>query len=140
MQWLFGLFTKIIKRSGTSFCCTFPVWFFYKNLIFHLWTKFRCHTFFPSRDIKRNVLLSSYLDNWWRHELWDLSSIILKSNGRQVEKEGRTEIKKIEYLEKEKSFLDEIKSIVHNFWRNIIWWKNKKLIKIADRSFKDSKS
>ena len=33
------------------------------------------------------------------------------SSGRQVEKEGRTEIQKIEYLKNEKSFLDEIKSI-----------------------------
>ena len=40
----FGLFTKIIKRSGTSFCCTFSAWFFYKNvlyLILHLWTGFQ---------------------------------------------------------------------------------------------------
>ena len=39
---------------------------------------------------------------------------------------------KFEYLENEKSFLDEIKKIFHSFWRPIIWWKNKKLIKIAD--------
>ena len=45
----------------------------------------------------------------------DLSSIILQSNDRQVEKEGRTEIQKIEYLENEKSFLDEIKRIFHSF-------------------------
>ena len=31
------------------------------------------------------------------------------------EKEGRTEIQKYEYLENEKSFLDEIKSIFHSF-------------------------
>ena len=30
------------------------------------------------------------------------------------------------------SFLDEIKSISHSFWRAIIWWKNKKIWK---RSF-----
>ena len=41
--------------------------------------------------------------------------MILKSNGQQVEKEGRTEIQKFEYLENEKSFLDEIKSIFHSF-------------------------
>ena len=35
----------------------------------YLWTKFQSHTFFPSQDIKQNVLLSSYLDNWWRHKL-----------------------------------------------------------------------
>ena len=58
------------------------------------------------------------------------------SNGRQVEKEGRTEIQKNEYIENEKSFSDEIKSIYHSFWRAIIWWKNKKLMKIADTSFK----
>ena len=38
-----------------------------------------------------------------------------------------------------KSFLDEIKSIFHSFWRTIICWKNKKLMKIADTSFKQNK-
>ena len=37
--------------------------------------------------------------------------MILQRNGQQVEKEGRTEIQKFEYLENEKSFLDKIKSI-----------------------------
>ena len=37
--------------------------------------------------------------------------------------------KKCEYLQYKKSFLDEIKNIFHSFWRAIIWWKNKKLIK-----------
>ena len=44
----------------------------------------------------------------WRHELLDLSSIILQSNGRHVKKEGRIEIEKFEYLENKKSFLDEL--------------------------------
>ena len=39
---------------------------------------------------------------------------------------GRTEIQKYEYLENEKSFLDEIKNIFHSFWRAIIWWKSQK--------------
>ena len=43
-------------------------------------------------------------------------------------KEGE-KLQKLEYLENEKSFLDEIKNIFHSFWRAIIWWKNKKLIK-----------
>ena len=37
---------------------------FFKNvpyLILYQWTKFQCHTFFSSQDIKQNVLLSSYL-------------------------------------------------------------------------------
>ena len=35
-------------------------------------------------------------------------------------KEGK-KLQKIEYLENEKSFLDEIKNIFHNFRRAIIW-------------------
>ena len=42
-------------------------------------------------------------------------------------------IQKFKYIKNEKSFLDEIKNI---FWRAIIWWKNKNLLKIADTSFK----
>ena len=37
------------------------------------------------------------------------------------EKKERTEIQKTEYLENEKGFLDEIKSIIHSFSRTIIW-------------------
>ena len=58
----FGLFTKIKKRSGTSFWCTSSALFFHKNvpyLVLYQWTKFQCHTFFSSQDIKQNVLLSS---------------------------------------------------------------------------------
>ena len=78
-----------------------------------------------SWDIKPDVLLSSYLDGWWHHKLYDLSWIKLKSNGWQGEKEGKVEIQKCEYLENEKGFLDEIKNIFHSFWRAIIWWKIK---------------
>ena len=50
-------------------------------------------------------------------------------------------LKKFEYLENEKSFLDEIKNIFYSFWRPVIWSKNKHLIKkIADTSFKDRKN
>ena len=35
-------------------------------------------------------------------------------------KEGKAEIQKLEYLKEEKSFLDEIKSIFHNYLRAII--------------------
>ena len=41
------------------------------------------------------------------------------------EKEGKTEIQKIEYFKNEKSFLDEAKNIFHSFWRAIIWLKIK---------------
>ena len=41
----------------------------------------------------------------------------------------RKKLQKFECLEKEKSFLDEIKNILHSFWRAVIWWKNNNLIK-----------
>ena len=59
----FGLFTKIKKGSGISLWASFCAWFFHKNvpyLMLYQLTKFQCHIFFPSQDIKQNVLLSSY--------------------------------------------------------------------------------
>ena len=53
-------------------------------------------------------------------------------------KEGKMEIQNFEYLENEKSFFNEIKSIFYSFWRAIICWKNKNLIKIADTSFNNN--
>ena len=38
-------------------------------------------------------------------------------------------LQKFEYLENDKSFLGEIENIFHNFWRGIIWRKNKNLTK-----------
>ena len=46
----------------------------------------------------------------------------LYNNGWQGEKEEKMEKQKFKYLENEKSFLDEIKTIFHSFWRAIIWW------------------
>ena len=67
----FGLFSKMKKASGASFWCTFSVWSFYKKyLILYQLTKFQCHTLFLSQDVKQNVLLSFYLDRWWRHKLF----------------------------------------------------------------------
>ena len=37
----------------------------------------------------------------------------------------RKKLRKFEYLENTKSFLDKTKSIFHSFWRAIIWWKKK---------------
>ena len=42
--------------------------------------------------------------------------------------EKKEKLLKFEYLENEKSFVDEI-NIFHSFWRAIICWKNKKMIK-----------
>ena len=43
-------------------------------------------------------------------------------------KEGE-KLQKFEYLENEKSFLDEIKNTFHSFSRASIWWENKNLMK-----------
>ena len=57
--------------------------------------------------------------NSWHHKLFHfrLSFWIWKVW------EGREKLQKTEYLENEKSFLDEIKNIFHSFWRAIVWWK-----------------
>ena len=52
-----------------------------------------------------------YLPKWKRGLGLDLSSKNLERNCWQGEKEGKTEIQKLEYLKNEKSFLDEIKNI-----------------------------
>ena len=78
----FGLFTKIKKGSWTGFWCIISAWFFHKNvpyLILYQLTKFQCQIFFLSSNIKQNELLSSYLDNCWRHKLEDLSWIIVQT-------------------------------------------------------------
>ena len=55
------------------------------------------------------------------------TSICPFESGKSGKEEGK--IQKFEYLNNEKSFLDEMKNIFHSFWRAIIWWKNKKFIK-----------
>ena len=64
-----GYLAKLKRGQGLAFGAA---WFFDKNvpyLIPYQWTKFPCHTLFLSQDIKQNVLLSSYLDSWWRHKI-----------------------------------------------------------------------
>ena len=40
---------------------------------------------------------------------------------KRKKERGRQKLKKIEYLEHEKRFLDEIKSILHKYLKAIIW-------------------
>ena len=123
----YGLFIKIRSGSRTTLWCTYSAWFFLKNvpyLILYQLIKFQCHSylFFPSQDIKQNVL-SSYLDKWW---FWKLYNQLWSSSKAMVnrKREGKTETQNFEYLKNEKSFLDEIKSIFYNCLRVIILWKN----------------
>ena len=69
-------------------------------------------------------------------KLWHLSyatSICPFESGKSG-KEGK-KFQKFEYPENEKSFVDETKNIFHSFWRPIIWWKNKNLIKNSGQKF-----
>ena len=133
----FGLFTKIKEGSGTRFWCTFSAWFFDNGvpyLILFLWAKFKCHTFLPSQDIKQNVLLSSYLDKWWHQTLIRFIFNHPLNQWLTEGKRGEDGNKKFEYLENQKSFFNEIKSIFHIFWRTIICWKKKKKKKVCKNS------
>ena len=61
------------------------------------------------------------------HDINYSTSIGCFESRKSEKEEGK--IQKFEYLENEKSFLDDIKNIFHSFWRAIIWWKIKNLIK-----------
>ena len=65
----------------------------------------------------------------WHHKLFHFH---LRFWIKKCGKEGK-KLQKFEYLENEKSFLDEIKNISHSFQRAIIWWKDKNLIKNSGR-------
>ena len=63
--------------------------------------------------------------NSWHHKLLHFHLSFCIWNAWK----GREKIQNLEYLENEKSFLHEIKHTFHSFSRDIIWWKNKKLMK-----------
>ena len=134
----FGLFTKIIKRSGTCFCCTFSAWFFYKDVLYLCAAQiknifiekssscsiygqsFSVIPFFLLKIPNKHVIEFLYrqlITSWTLRFIFDHPVLKQWPTGR---KEGRTEIQKFEYLENEKSFADEIKIIFHSFWRAII--------------------
>ena len=72
------------------------------------------HTFFPSQDIRQNVLLSSYLDS---HDVINFK-IYLLSTPKAMADRGKRRVDrntKFEYLENKENFLDEIKNIFHSF-------------------------
>ena len=65
-----------------------------------------------------------HLQIYASHFMTSYSTSICPFESGKCEKEGKKS-QKFEYLENEKSFLDEIKNIFHSFWRAIIWWEIK---------------
>ena len=62
-----GYLPKLKRSLGLAFSPHFLHHFSIKMfnvfyLILYQLKKFRCHIFFPSQDIKQNLLLNSYLD------------------------------------------------------------------------------
>ena len=58
-----GYTPKLKRGLGLAFGAHFLHDFSIKNvpyLMLYQWTKFQCHIFFPSQDIKQNMLLSSF--------------------------------------------------------------------------------
>ena len=54
------------------------------------------------------------------HDIINYSAFIRSFESGKCEREEE-KLQKLEYLENEKSFLDEIKNIFHSFRRAIIW-------------------
>ena len=73
----------------------------------------------------KNYICNFMQANSWHHKF---SIFICPFESGKCGNEGK-KLQKFEYLENEKSFLDEIKNIFHSFWRAIIRWKNKNLVK-----------
>ena len=59
---LLGYLPNLKRRLGLAF----GAHFFHKNVsyvVLHQLAKFKCQAYFPSQDMKQNVLLSPYLAN-----------------------------------------------------------------------------
>ena len=76
------------------------------------------------------VILKIKSVNLWKpiYDIINYSTSVCPCESGKCGEEGK-KLQKSEYLENEKSFLDEIKNIFQSFWRPIIWSKNKNLIK-----------
>ena len=82
-------------------------------------------------ELFQNLHLQIYASQFMTSWIIPLPLIILLN----LEIVERGKITKIWIPENEKSFLDEVENIFHSFYRAIILWKNKNLIKIVDTSF-----
>ena len=100
---------QVQKNSFISYVLSDQVWWF--NI-----TRFLCYS--------KNYICKFMQANSWHNTFFPfrLPFWIWKVwKGKKLQK--------LEYLENEMSFLDEIKTIFPSFSRAIIWWKNKNLTK-----------
>ena len=114
----FGLFTQFKKGFGTSVCSTSSPWFFHKYVPYLI----------LNWQITIDKVLMSYLFSFSRYQTICVTKFLftqlMTSWTLRFISKGKMDIQKYEYLESEKSFLDEIKIIFHNYLRAITWWKN----------------
>ena len=124
----FRLFTKMKKGSGTSFWCTFSALFFCKNVPYLFDTLSIDKVLMSYLFFLLMILNEMFIRVLFRQLLGDIINfkIYLWSSSKAMAGFEEAETQKFEYLENKKSFLDEIKSIFHNYICAIIWWKIKK--------------
>ena len=123
----FGLFTKFKKGRGISFWYIYFTCVFHKNapyLILYQMTKLQCNIFW--QDIKKMICIKFlFTQLMTSYTLRFIFSYPL-SNWTREGNEGKSKIQKFAYLENEKNFLDEVKSIFHNYFNAVICWIQEK--------------
>ena len=77
-------------------------------------------------------LFGQFMTSWTLRFIFDH----LLKQWPTVQKRGKGRNTKLWISRERKELYRWNKSIFHSFWRAIIWWKNKNLMKIADTSFK----
>ena len=127
----------------TSFCCTFSVWFLYKNFLYlilhqgiykvsmsYLFSFSGYQTKCVIEFLFRQLMTSWTLRFIFNHppKQWP--------TGR---KKGKDRYTKIWISQERNELFRWNKKHFHRFWRAIIWWKIKIWWKIADTSFKKGK-
>ena len=131
----FGLFSKIKKKSGTSFSCKFSTWFSHKNvpyLILDQLTKFQYYSFSAfSRSQMNYVIKFSFRQLITPCTLRYIFDHPLKQWQTGRKWMGRRQKYKNLNVSRTMSFFGEIKTIFHNYLRTIIWWKSANAVRIA---------
>ena len=125
------IYKSLKNLSERGFWCIISAWYFHENspyVTLYQLTKFQCHIFFPSGDIKQKVLLSSYLDKVDVIKF----TIYLESSSKPMADREKLRRSRKSKNENVKGFLHEIKSIFHNYlkahshvWSN--FWQLKSL-------------